>query len=47
MIDEKKTQEAAAGKFNPTVGGLANTAERIAFEKGIDWFNARHLARVK
>lgn len=38
MIDRKKIQEAAAGKFNPTVGGLANTAERIAFEKGVDWF---------
>lgn len=38
MIDEKKIQEAAVSKFNPTVGGLANTAERIAFERGVDWF---------
>lgn len=38
MIDRKKIQEAAASKFNPTVGGLANTTERIAFEKGVDWF---------
>lgn len=38
MIDRKKIQEAAASKFNPTVGGLTNTAERIAFEKGVDWF---------
>ena len=38
MIDRKKIHEAAAGKFNPTVGSLANTAERIAFEKGVDWF---------
>lgn len=38
MIDRKEIQEAAASKFNPTVGGLANTTERIAFEKGVDWF---------
>ena len=38
MIDRKKIQEVAASKFNPTVGGLTNTAERIAFEKGVDWF---------
>lgn len=37
MIDRKEIQEAAS-KFNPTVGGLANTTERIAFEKGVDWF---------
>lgn len=36
MIDEKKIQEAAAGRFN--VGGLVNTVERIAFKEGIDWF---------
>ena len=49
MIDRKKIQEAAAGKFNPTVGGLANTAERIAFEKGVDWFKHAiwHEASVK
>lgn len=38
MIDRNNIIEAAASKFNPTVGGLANTAERIAFEKGVDWF---------
>lgn len=38
MIDRKEIQEAAASKFNTTVGGLANTTERIAFEKGVDWF---------
>ena len=38
MIERKEIQEAAASKFNPTVGGLANTTERIAFEKGVDWF---------
>ena len=27
MIDRKEIQEAAASKFNPTVGGLANTTE--------------------
>lgn len=49
MIDEKKIQEAAVSKFNPTVGGLANTAERIAFEKGVDWFKHAiwHEASVK
>lgn len=36
MIDEKKIQEAAAGMFN--VGGLVNTVERMAFERGVDWF---------
>lgn len=36
MIDEKKIQEAAAGKFN--VGGLVNTVERIAFKEGVEWF---------
>lgn len=36
MIDEKKIQEAAAGKFN--VGGLVNTVERMAFKRGVDWF---------
>lgn len=30
MIDRKEIQEAAASKFN--------TTERIAFEKGVDWF---------
>lgn len=34
MIDEKKIQEAAAGKFN--VGGLVNTVERIAFKEGVE-----------
>lgn len=38
MIDEKKIQEAAAGMFNPTVGGLANTTERMAFKEGVKWF---------
>lgn len=38
MIDKQKIQEVAASKFNPTVGGLANSAERIAFETGVDWF---------
>lgn len=38
MIERKEIQAAAASKFNPTVGGLANTTERIAFEKGVDWF---------
>lgn len=47
MIDRKEIQEAAASKFNPTVGGLANTTERIAFEKGVDWFKHRHLARSR
>lgn len=49
MIDRKKIQEAAVSKFNPTVGGLANTAERIAFEKGVDWFKHAiwHEASVK
>lgn len=49
MIDRKKIQEAAVSKFNPTVGGLANTAERIAFEKGVDWFKhvIWHEASVK
>ena len=49
MIDEKKIQEAAVSKFNPTVGGLANTAERIAFERGVDWFKHAiwHEASVK
>lgn len=36
MIDEKKIQEAAAGRFN--VGGLVNTVERIAFKEGVEWF---------
>lgn len=36
MIDEKKIQEAAVGKFN--VGGLVNTVERIAFKEGVEWF---------
>lgn len=49
MIDRKKIQEAAVSKFNPTVGGLANTAERIAFEKGVAWFKHAiwHEASVK
>lgn len=49
MIDEKKIQEAAVSKLNPTVGGLANTAERIAFERGVDWFKHAiwHEASVK
>ncbi len=49
MIDRKKIQEAAVSKFNPTVGGLANTAERIAFERGVDWFKHAiwHEASVK
>lgn len=35
MIERKEIQAAAASKFNPTVGGLANTTERIAFEKAL------------
>ncbi len=47
MIDEKKIQEAAAGKFN--VGGLVNTVERIAFKEGVEWFKKAlwHDASVK
>lgn len=47
MIDEKKIQEAAAGKFN--VGGLVNTVERIAFKEGVEWFKKTlwHEASVK
>lgn len=47
MIDEKKIQEAAAGKFN--VGGLVNTVERIAFKEGVEWFKKAlwHEASVK
>lgn len=47
MIDEKKIQEAAAGKFN--VGGLVNTVERIAFKEGVEWFKKAlwHPAKEK
>lgn len=47
MIDEKKIQEAAAGKFN--LGGLVNTVERIAFKEGVEWFKKAlwHDASVK
>lgn len=38
MIDKKTIEEAAARKCNPSVGGLANTTERIAFAAGVDWF---------
>ena len=36
MIDEKKIQEVAAGKFN--AGSLMNAAEQMAFERGVYWF---------
>lgn len=47
MIDEKKIQEAAVGKFN--VGGLVNTVERIAFKEGVEWFKKAlwHPAKEK
>lgn len=38
MIDKKTIEEAAARKCNPSVGGLANTTERIAFAAGVEWF---------
>ena len=38
MIDKKTIEEAAARKCNPSVGGLANTTERIAFAADVDWF---------
>lgn len=33
MIDRKEIQEAAASKFNPTVGGLANIPNELPLKK--------------